>query len=315
MSAITLIANKETVTPKELSPPFDGISVWSFRNRVGESPVWDTDSECLIWIDIRAPALCKLNPETGLLTRWVLPEIVGAVALAQPGCVVLALHHRLAFFDLRSGVLTDFVEVSTEPAFNRLNEGRVSPSGRWFIFGSMDDRDGAKMPTGYLYRAETTGEVTQIHQNLTIANGFSWTPDGKWFYFSDSYPGKVWRASWDEAAGTMGQPQLFTTSLEADGRPDGAFIDDEGHYVSAGVSAGCINVFANDGSLTRRISLPLRAPSMPCIGGKKRDRLFITSLIRPHWESVGEFDGALLELKTAWTGPVSARWQVLSKSI
>jgi sugar lactone lactonase YvrE len=255
-----------------------------------------------------------LNPETGHLTRWALPEIVGAVALAQPGCVVLALQHRLAFLDLQSGVLTDLVGVATESGFNRLNEGRVSPSGRWFLFGSMDDRDGAKMPTGNLYRAELSGEVVQIHQGLTITNGLAWTPDGHWVYFSDSYPGTVWRATWDEATGCMGQPQVFTISLEAAGRPDGALIDNQGHYVSAGVSAGCINVFAHDGALMRRIDLPVKAPSMPCIGGRQRDRLFVTSLVRPHWDFVGEYEGALLELAAPWAGPASARWQALKST-
>lgn len=314
MSFATLLPTYETVTKKQLPALFEGMSVWSFRNKVGESPVWDPESACLIWIDIRAPALYQLNPETGFLTRWPLPEIVGAVALAQPGCVVLALQHRLALFDLRTGILTDLVDIASEPAFNRLNEGRVSPSGRWFLFGSMDDREGTKMPTGYLYRAEISGEVTQIHEGLTIANGFAWTPDGQWLYFSDSYPGTVWRATWDEASGCMGQPQLFTTSPEASGRPDGAFIDDHGHYVSAGVSAGCINVFSPDGSLSHRINLPVRAPSMPCIGGRQRDRLFITSLIRPHWELVGEYEGALLELAAPWAGPVTTRWQAFKNS-
>ncbi len=314
MSLVTLIPTHETVTKTPLPAPFDGMSVWSFRNKVGESPVWDTESACLIWIDIRAPALYQLYPETGSLTRWALPEIAGAVALAQSGCVVLALQHRLAFLDLGSGVLTHLVDIASEPAHNRLNEGKVSPSGRWFLFGSMDDREGTKMPTGYLYRAEISGEVTQIHEGLTIANGFAWTPDGQWLYFSDSYPGTVWRATWDEATGCMGQPQLFTTSQEASGRPDGALIDEEGHYVSAGVSAGCINFFANDGSLTRRIDLPVRAPSMPCIGGKQRDRLFITSLIRSHWDFVGEYEGALLELSAPCAGPASKRWQAFKNS-
>ena len=83
-----------------------GLHAWRVNNRVGESPTWDDVAQRLLWIDVRAPAVLQLDPRTSVLTRWELPEVVGALALSGDAGVVLALRHQLALLDLRSGQLT-----------------------------------------------------------------------------------------------------------------------------------------------------------------------------------------------------------------
>nr|QJS06399.1 gluconolactonase [Polaromonas sp.] len=299
----------ETITRTALPAPWLGMQAWRIRNQVGESPVWDDDAERLLWIDVRAPAVLRLDPATGALTRWLLPEVVGALGLAGGGRVVLALKRRIALLDLASGELTGIATVQDEPPHNRLNEGKVSPGGRWFLFGSMDDRAGPKQPTGALYRAEANGTVTRLLEGLTTANGIAWSPDGQWLYFSDSHAGIVWRSPWNEALGQMGEAAVFATSGDEAGRPDGALIDLAGGYLSAGVSAGCLNQFNADGKLVHKLDLPLRAPTMPCLGGLGCSRLFITSLVRPAWTAPGEFDGALIEMDAPCRAKPAVRWR------
>jgi sugar lactone lactonase YvrE len=299
----------ETITRTALPAPWLGMQAWSVRNQVGESPVWDDDSQRLLWIDVRAPAVLRLEPASGALTRWMLPDVVGALGLAGGSRVVLALRRRLGLLDLDSGELRLLPAVQQEPAHNRLNEGKVSPGGRWFVFGSMDDSAGPKQPTGALYRADAGGTVTRLLEGLTVANGIAWAPDGMWIYFSDSHAGTVWRAPWDEDLGRMGEAAVFTTSGDAAGRPDGALVDRTGRYLSAGVSAGCLNRFSPAGKRLDKLALPLRAPTMPCLGGAGRSRLFITSLVRPAWTASGEFDGALIELDAPCSALPAARWR------
>ena len=175
-----------------------GLHAWRVNNRVGESPTWDDVAQRLLWIDVRAPAVLQLDPRTSVLTRWELPEVVGALALSGDAGVVLALRHHLALLDLRSGQLTPLLDVRAEPEGNRLNDGKVSTSGRWFVFGSMDDRVADKQPTGALYCASTRGGIRELHHGLTVANGIAWSPDGATLYFSDSHAGEVWNAAWNE---------------------------------------------------------------------------------------------------------------------
>jgi sugar lactone lactonase YvrE len=275
---------------------FAGMYVWPVGNQVGESPVWDTASDTLFWIDVRGQAVLRLDPARGALSRWALPQVVGALAIVRPQLLLLALKRQLALFDLDTGRLSLFAPIAEEPAGNRLNEGKLSPSGRWFLFGSMDDRPEHKQPTGSLYRADMAGHVLHLHHGLTTANGLAWSPDGRAIYFSDSFAGNIWQAVWNEDEGRMHTPRLFATSDEASGRPDGALVDAAGRYVSAGVSAGCMNVFGPDGKIVLRVPLPVHAPTMPSVGGVGGSRLFVTSLVRTTWKTPGQFDGHLLEV-------------------
>ena len=270
--------------------------------------MWDTDAGRLFWIDIRAPAVLCLDLDTRALIRWLLPEVVGALGLAGEGQLVLALQHHLALLDITTGMLQHFANIPGEAVTNRLNEGKVSPSGRWFVFGSMDDRASNKESIGALYRANTEGAVQRLFHGVSVANGIAWSPDGAWIYFSDSFAGKIWRAPRDEQHGAMGSPTLFATSIEQEGRPDGALIDLDGHYVSAGVSAGCLNTFDRNGAKVGQRALPVRAPTMPCIGGADGSRLFVTSLVRPGWDTGATLDGALIEMAAPCRAAPSVRW-------
>jgi sugar lactone lactonase YvrE len=307
--SVILSARHERVERIELADAgLPGLRAWRVNNRVGESPTWDAAAQQLMWIDVRAPAVLRLDPRTSVVTRWQLPEVVGALGLAREGWVVLALTRRLALLDLLSGKLEPWLEVADEPPGNRLNDGKVSPSGRWFVFGSMDDRATGKQPTGALYRAGIDGSIARLHDGLTVANGIAWSPDAATIYFSDSFAGCVWRAAWNDADGTMTDPVLFCDADESFGRPDGAATDVLGDYWSAGVSAGCLNRFAADGRHLTRWALPCRAPTMPCFGGADLGTLFVTSLVRPgqplHQDAL---DGALFGLRAGVQGFAAPR--------
>jgi sugar lactone lactonase YvrE len=298
-------------------PGLPALHAWRVGNRVGESPVWDASGGHLLWIDVRAPAVLRLHPATGTLTRWALPEVVGALGLGGgAGSVVLALVRSLAVLNLSTADLQPLLTVESEPPGNRLNDGKVSPSGRWFVFGSMDDRAADKRPTGSLYCASTDGHMRQVRrlrEGLTVANGIAWSPDASLVYFSDSHAGLVWRASWDETAGTLGEARPFCQTGEQQGRPDGAAVDADGHYWSAGVSAGCLNRFAPDGRRVATLPLPCRAPTMPCFGGAGLDTLFVTSLVRPAWgpdsdAGASALDGALFAVPSTVRGLPASHW-------
>ncbi len=275
-------------------PTLVGLQAWRVGNRVGESPRWCDATQTLLWIDVRAPAVLRLDPATSVVTRWSLPEVVGALGLC-PGGVVLALQRSLAQLDLATGRLTPLLDLPDEPVHNRLNDGTVSPSGRWFVFGSMDDSASDKQATGSLFVTDRQGPARRLVRALTVANGTAFSPDGRTLYYSDSHAGRLWRAPWHEASGTMGEASLLCSPGESAGRPDGATVDAEGHYWSAGVSAGCLNRFSTDGRLMARIVLPCRAPTMPCFGGPQWRHLYVTSLVRSGWiEDETSLDGALL---------------------
>ena len=293
-------------------PPVDGhaLTAYGVDNRVGEAPLWDAARQCLWWVDIRAPELLRLDPATNVVSRWRLHEPVGALALCDDGTLLLALRTQAWRFDPATEALTLFTDVELGKPGNRLNEGKVSPSGRWWLVGSMDDAPTDKQPAGALYRIDPVGQVQLLTDGLTVANGIAWSLDGQRLYFSDSFAGRIFQAEWDEAEGRMSAPRPFANSPDAAGRPDGAVVDAQGHYLSAGVSAGCLNRFAPDGRLLQTLALPCRAPTMPCFGGPDGQDLFITSLLRPEWpaptDNAPRPDGQLYRLTAFGHGQPAA---------
>src|SRR6188472_2112759 len=105
---------------------------------LGESPVWCTREQRLYWVDIRAPALHALDPATGHRLQWTLPDLCGAVALAQGRRVLLAMRTGICTFDLDARAPTPLVQPEPESLGNRLNESRCDRRGRLWT-GSMRD--------------------------------------------------------------------------------------------------------------------------------------------------------------------------------
>ena len=77
----------------------------------------------------------------------------------------------------------------------------------------------------------------------------------------------------------MGSPEIFARLTDEESRPDGATIDAMDNYWSAGVSAGCLNIFSFAGLLTKKMTLPCRSPTMCTLRGATGDVLYVTYLI------------------------------------
>jgi sugar lactone lactonase YvrE len=300
-------AAEERIAPFGLNHPGSGrVQAWPVRNRVGESPVWHAGEQALYWIDVRGPEVLRLDPAAGHLTRWRLPDVVGALALRRGGTAWLAMRRTLVELELATGQLRDVAEVAQEPAHNRLNDGKASPSGRWFVFGSMDDRPD-KQPTGRLYRADANGAVEVLADALVVANGIAFSRDASRIWYSDSARGLLMAAPWDEGEGRMGQSRVIARLDEAAGRPDGGTVDEDDAYWSAGVSAGVLHRLDSAGRVLARLALPCRAPTMCVHGGAQGRTLFVTSLVRPQWEAPGACDGALLAIEAPTVGLLVAQ--------
>ena len=282
------------------------MEVWRVGAEVGEGPYWDRTTESLFWIDIRRPALHRHDGGGRLLASWPMPEPVGAFALLDEGAhALVALASGLALLDLKSGALRAFLDPEPDKPRNRLNEGKVSPCGHHFVFGSMDDGE-PKEASGALHCLSADRSFRTLARDLVVANGVAWSPDGATLYFSDSRASVIWASDWSADTGTIANRRVFASPGADEGRPDGAAMDEEGHYWSAGVSAGCLNRFAPDGRIVETIPLPVQAPTMPAFGPPGSGLLFVTShrrVARPTDE-----DGSIVVLPVRQEGTPQRRF-------
>lgn len=247
--------------------------------RVGESPVWDRDSRTLSWCDIHAGKLYALDTATRALRHWTLPERIGSLALAGDGRYVVSLVSGIHFFDPFTEQLSFLVnpEGGAELApGDRLNDSKVGPDGSYWV-GSIH-QDGV---SAALYRVTADGSVETKVTGMGTVNGLAFTADGRGLFLSDSKQCWIDRFDLDPMTNALSNRRRIANPDEAFGRPDGAATDEAGHYWSAGVSAGCLNCFSEDGVLLRRVAVPVKRPTMPCFGGEDMRTLYFTSIRRP----------------------------------
>ena len=248
---------------------------------VGEGAFWHAAEQAFYFVDILAPTLFRLDPATDALQSWPMPAAIGSFGLCQdqPGRArraIVALRTGVFLFDFATEALTPVAAPEPDRPGNRLNDGKVGPDGRFWV-GSMDDRP-EKETLGALYRIDHDGTCTRMLDGLIVSNGLAWSPDGQTMYHSDTRLKFLQAFDYDLATGSLSNKRVLRHFDNEQGRPDGAAMDSEGCYWSAGVSAGCINRIAPDGTILQRHELPVAAPTMPCFGGPDLKTLFVTSL-------------------------------------
>jgi sugar lactone lactonase YvrE len=250
------------------------------RAELGECPVWSIPERALYWIDIRAPSFHRLDPATGESRTWPVPSRIGSFGLREfgpdePGSVVVALVDGFHLLDLGTGELEFLVGPTHEPG-TRFNDGKVSPDGRFWA-GTMDEEQLSR-PIAALYRLDPDRTMHRVVDDLIVSNGLGWTADGRTMFHSDSKGQVIWAYDYDPDTGTPSNRREVARPGEEIGRPDGAAVDVEGYYWSAGISAGVLNRWSPDGRLDRSIPLPCSNPTAPCFGGEDLKTIFVTSL-------------------------------------
>jgi sugar lactone lactonase YvrE len=246
------------------------------KAELGECPVWSAPEQALYWVDIRAPALHRTDPESGVTHSWPMPSRIGSFGLREAGGAVVALVDGFHLVDFTTGELTPLALLPDQVAGTRFNDGKVSPDGRFFA-GTMDEAQMSR-PIAGLYRLDPDGSMRQVVGDLIVSNGLAWSADGRTMFHSDSKAQVVWTYDYDPGSGGVSNRRELARPTEEQGRPDGAATDEKGYYWSAGISAGVLNRWAPDGSLDRSIPLPCARPTAPCFGGPDLRTIFVTSL-------------------------------------
>jgi sugar lactone lactonase YvrE len=248
------------------------------RALLGECPLWSDLEERLYWVDIEGQAIHRFDPATSVDEQRSVPGRPGAIALtAEAGRLLVAIEHRLAFFDWGSGSCDEWIGLEPEGTENRLNDGRCDRAGRFWV-GSMFDPAAAGRFTGMLHRVSPQGHVATVRSGVGVANGLAFSPDGSTMYFADTLRETVWAYDYDMDTGNAVNERVFLDFGGLPGRPDGACVDQDGCYWIACVYGWAVIRVTPDGTIDRRIGLPVEKPTMPAFGGAELATLFITSI-------------------------------------
>jgi len=224
------------------------------------------------------PSIWRLDPRTGGTRHWSLDHDVGALAIRRGGGgAVLALDDGFYFFDFAAERLDLISRVDADQPRSRLNDGKCDRRGRFFA-GGMDDKEELKICS--LWRLDADLSVTRVDEGIICTNGPCWSPDNRTFYLADTFHGEYWAYDYDIVTGSLTNKRLFHSFKDDSGVADGSTIDDEGCVWNAQLISGDLVRYAPDGTVDRRVGMPVRNITSVMFGGDGLDELYVTSMAR-----------------------------------
>lgn len=252
------------------------------ESRLGESPFWHPDEGSLWWCDIPGRRLSRAEPGRGEVRHWALPSDPGCLAPLPGGDLLLALRDGLWRFDPASGARTRLAPAPYDGATERFNDGRADPLGRLWVGTIYEPRSPARAA---LYRFDAAGLV-RMADGITVSNGLAFSPDGRTLYWSDTTSHTIHAFDLDLQRGTLSRQRLFARFPRREpqqplsdygGRPDGAAVDAEGCYWVAMFEGARLLRLSPTGEPVAELRLPVRCPTMPCLGGPDLRTLYVTT--------------------------------------
>ena len=245
------------------------------RTRLGESPVWDVARGLLWWVDVVDNSISGAAADGSAAISWQFDQSVGSIGLAEDG-LVAALADGFYRIDGTTGVATLIARAPGVIPPLRFNDGKADRFGR-FLSGTMKVGDMVSKASS-LWQLDRDGSIRCAETGVGLSNAICFSPDGGTMYFADSLDGIIRRYAYDGVTGALSARDDFLDTRPYGSGPDGATVDAEGRLWVALVQGQAIGCFAPDGTLIRKIDVPMPYPSCPAFGGAAMDTLFVTSI-------------------------------------
>ncbi|WP_157248194.1 SMP-30/gluconolactonase/LRE family protein [Nonomuraea typhae] len=301
------------------------------RAQLGEGPRWDGGTGTLLWVDIPAGLVHRLDPADGSQVTIDVGQPVGVAVPRAGGGLALAVRDGFAVLPEAgtpeagtseagtsetgtggaggAGVLLPgagdlrvvAAVTAAERPGNRMNDGACDRAGRFFAgTKAEDDTPGA----GALYRLDPGGACERVLGGVSISNGLAWSLDEQLLYYVDTPTGRVDVFDYDPASGSLGDRRVFAEIPR--GYPDGITVDADGHVWVALWDGGAVVRLRPGGQLDRTIELPVANVTSCAFGGANLDELYITTA----WDGRG--GGELWRCRTPYTGLPACPYRDLS---
>lgn len=249
----------------------------------GEGPIWWQDQ--LIYVDIEAHTLIRLDPETGIEQTWNVGERIGTVVPRASGGVLYAGDTGIVALDLSTGAKQALADPEPEKrATNRFNDGKCDPAGRFWagtlsLVKNIGDAN--------LYMLDTDGNLQLKVDEVTNSNGICWSADATTMYYIDTMTKQIRAYDYDNASGAISNATIAVDTGDHGyaSSPDGMTIDANGNLWVAFCHGGCVSCFdPTTGKELRKVELPCLETTACAFGGPNLDRLFVTTGIHSKLE-------------------------------
>ncbi len=274
------------------------------RCLLGEGPVWESEEQRLIYVDILRGQVHWLDFATGERVTADVGESIGAAVPRNGGGLMLATETGFVARDV-DGELRTVWRLNEDLRGNRMNDGKCDAAGRFWA-GTQSDTP--EMGGGSLYRLDPDGTTTRMLGGIGTSNGLDWSDDGKTLYYIDTATKGIDQFDFDPDSGGISNRRRFVDIPAEAGLPDGLTIDAEGGIWVALIRGSAVRRYASDGTLDEVIHFPTSLITSVAFGGPNLDELYVTSA--SHMLSKPEpLAGALFRCRPGVKGRLSVAYR------
>ncbi|HIK11120.1 MAG TPA: SMP-30/gluconolactonase/LRE family protein [Oscillatoriaceae cyanobacterium M33_DOE_052] len=261
-----------------------------------ENPMWHPLEQKLYWTDIPTGRMFRYDPANRTSEQIYAGEPVGGMALQEDGSLLL-FKMRGAIERWQDGKITTLISELPEERDTRFNDAIADPAGRVFTGTMQSDTH-----FGSLYRLDTDGTLTKVLAQVDIPNGMGFTRDLKQMYYTDSPKRQIYIFDYDITTGNLSNMQVFITTPEGEGVPDGMTVDAEGYIWSGRWDGGHLFRYAPDGREVLRIPFPAKKVSSLTFGGPDWTDIYVTTAGGDNRAENGPGAGAVFRLNLGIKG-------------
>jgi gluconolactonase len=281
----------------ELIPPDTKVEKIADDLEWSEGPVWDAQSNSLLFSDIPRNVVMRWNADKGVTRFLERSGYTGAAPFTgrEPGSngltfdaqgrLTLCQHgdRRISVRE-SDGTMRPLAVGYNGKKLNSPNDLVYDNKGNlWFtdppygLPGTFKD-PAKELDFQGVYRVAKDGTIKLVTKELEAPNGLAFTPDHKTLYVANSQSeAPFWKAFPVNPDGSLGKSRVFydATKLrrEGDGNPDGMKVDVHGNVFATG--PGGVLVLTPDGTLLGRILTGV--PTANVAWGENGATLFVTA--------------------------------------
>ena len=242
---------------------------------LAEGPLWNVREQAIYWTDILNGEIWSSGErDPSPRPRWKTDGVIGGFAFTGEGGLVVCTGRWVILlppsFDLSTPGKIIW-RVSMDPG-ERFNDMITDVKGR--LFAGTKSGNGRN---GRLFCFEKGCAPRVLLDGLGISNGMAFTRDHEHFFHTDSPPCTITRYRYAPGDGSISHPELFYRGTGEQGYPDGITLDAAGNLWVAFWGASVVRKFSPGGTLLEEIGVPALQPSSLTFGGRRLDRLYITS--------------------------------------
>ncbi|XP_075898641.1 regucalcin [Nelusetta ayraudi] len=247
---------------------------------IGEGPVWEELDQTLLFVDIGGQKIHRWNSLTNHVQSVDTGDMVGFAVPRRCGGYVAGVGRSVVAVDWLTGGMASLAQVDHDKSNNRLNDGKVDPTGR-LLAGTMGREIRPAVVQegqGSLFSVAPDLTVTRHLDQVSISNGMDWSSDQKTFFYIDSLSLTVDALDYDVTTGIMGNRRVVYRLEEGEGLPDGMTLDAGGGLWVACYNGGrVLQIDPNTGVRLRTVTLPVSKTTSCCFGGSDYSDLYVTS--------------------------------------